>query len=88
MGLGIVVRDHSGDFLAAYRQGIDKITNPEIAEAVAFRRAILFALGLPCNQAIIATDCLSLFQKLRSEAIDGSHIGNHHSRYKESGLCF
>ena len=43
MGLGIVSRNHRGKFLAACRQGFDKITNLELAEAIAFRRAIHFA---------------------------------------------
>jgi hypothetical protein len=30
MGLGIVLRNHRGDFLAACMKGIDKITNPEL----------------------------------------------------------
>ena len=75
MGLGIVIRDHKGDFLAACRQGIDRIINPELAEAIAFRRAILFASQLSYNRAIVATDCLSLIKKLQSEAMDRSHTG-------------
>ena len=47
MGLGIVVRDHRGEVLAACRQGIDMITNPELAEAIAVRQAILFVSELP-----------------------------------------
>ena len=75
MGLGIVIRNHRGEFIAACRQGIDKITSPELAEATTFRRAILFASGLPYKQVIIATDCLSLIKKLRSVAIDRSFTG-------------
>jgi hypothetical protein len=33
--------------LAACRQGIDMITNPELAEAIAVRQAILFVSELP-----------------------------------------
>jgi len=47
MGLGFVVRDHRGEVLAACRQGIDMITNPELAEAIAVRQAILFVSELP-----------------------------------------
>jgi hypothetical protein len=36
MGLGFVIRNHKGDFLAAVRQGFDKITNPEMAETIAY----------------------------------------------------
>ena len=76
MGLGIVSRNHRGKFLAACRQGFDKITNLELAEAIAFRQAILFASRLPYKQVIIATDCLSLIKKLRSKAIDRSFTGS------------
>ena len=73
MGLGIVIRDHKGDFLVACKQGIDRIINPELAEAIAFRRAILFASELSYNRAIVATDCLSLIRKLQSQDMDRSH---------------
>jgi len=75
MGLGLVVRNHNGDFLAALTQGIDKITNPEMAETIAFRRAVRFAMQLPYNQVLIATDCLSLVNKLLVSGVDRSHTG-------------
>ena len=75
MGLGIVIRNHREEFIAVCRQCIDKITSPELAEAIAFKRVILFAFGLPYKQVIIATDCLSLIKKLRSVAIDRSFPG-------------
>ena len=74
MGLGILARDHNGDFIAACRQGVDNIVDPEMAEAVAFRRAINFAVQLPFKQVIIASDCLSLILKLRRVVKDRSHI--------------
>jgi hypothetical protein len=40
MGLGFVIRNHRGDFLAAVRQGFDKITNLEMVETIDFRRAV------------------------------------------------
>jgi hypothetical protein len=54
---------------------MDKITNPELAEAIAFKQALLFVSGLPSGHVIIASDCLSLVQKLRSGYKDRSHIG-------------
>lgn len=47
-----------------------------MAEAMAIkRRAMQFMNRLSCSQAIIASDCLSLIQKLQSEAIDRSQTG-------------
>ncbi|TVU12715.1 hypothetical protein EJB05_46370, partial [Eragrostis curvula] len=37
--------------------------------------AIHFALQLPYNQVVVATDCLSLINKLRSSTVDRSHTG-------------
>jgi hypothetical protein len=56
MGLGIVITDHRGDFLAACMQGIDKVSCPEMAEALALRRAVQFALKLHYDQAMVVTD--------------------------------
>jgi hypothetical protein len=64
MGVGIVIKDHRGDFLAACRQGIKKVSCPQMAKALALRRAIQFASELHYDQAMVATDCLSLIQKL------------------------
>jgi hypothetical protein len=43
MGAGIVARDHDGLFLAACGERYDEVVVPEIAEAIAVRRAISFA---------------------------------------------
>ncbi|TVU24357.1 hypothetical protein EJB05_26789, partial [Eragrostis curvula] len=57
-------------------QGINKVTDPELAESIVFRRAVLFAIELRIDQAIIATDCLSLINKLKSKGLDRSHTGS------------
>jgi hypothetical protein len=75
MGLGFVIRNHKGDFLAAVRQGFDKITNPKMAETIAFRHAVQFALQLPHNKALVAFDCLLLINKLHRQTVDRSHTG-------------
>jgi hypothetical protein len=67
MGFGLVIRDHNGNFLAGYRQGLDGITEPEVAEAIAFRHAVHFVLALPYRHVIVASDCLSVVKKLHSK---------------------
>ena len=44
-----------------------------MAETIAFRRAVQFALQLPHNQVLVASDCLPLINKLRGRTIDRSH---------------
>jgi hypothetical protein len=73
MGLGFIIRNHRGDFLAAVRQGFDKITNPEMEETIDFRHAVQFALQLPHNKLLVASDCLPLINKLQRQIVDRSH---------------
>jgi hypothetical protein len=50
MGLGLVIRNHNDDFIAAASQEIENITNPESVETLAFRRAVQFATQLSYNK--------------------------------------
>ena len=53
MGIGLVIRDHRANFLAACRQGFDRITEPEITEAIAFRHAVYFVSALPYHKGCL-----------------------------------
>jgi hypothetical protein len=75
MGLSLVFRNHNDDFIIAIKQGIEKITNPEFAEMLAFRRVVHFATQLSYNQVIMVSDCLSLINKLNAPSRDRSHTG-------------
>jgi hypothetical protein len=43
MGVGVVIRDHSGNFLIACSKLLDQVIAPEIAEALAIRSAVTLA---------------------------------------------
>jgi hypothetical protein len=75
LGLGLVIRNHNGDFIAAISQGIGNITNPEMAETLVFRCAVHFATQLSYNQVIVVSDFLSPINKLRAPSRDQSHTG-------------
>jgi hypothetical protein len=75
MGAGIVARDHDGLFLAACGERYDEVVVPEIAEAIAVRRAISFAREEGFSKIIIASDCLSVIQRIRSGEFDRSVCG-------------
>jgi pentatricopeptide repeat protein len=74
IGIGLVIRDHNGRFLAACRRGLEGFTEPEIAEATALRHAVRFVSILPYNQVTFASDCLSLIQKLHATSKDQSQV--------------
>ena len=39
----------------------------------AFRRALFFAMQLPYDKVVVASDCLTLINKFRSRKVDRSH---------------
>jgi hypothetical protein len=57
IGIGLVIRDHNGRFLAAFRRGLEGFIEPETTEATALRHAVRFVSILPYNQVIFASDC-------------------------------
>jgi hypothetical protein len=60
MGEGVLIRNHIGISLVAYNQVLDEVTRPELAEAVAVRRAVTLAHGHEegFESVILALDCL------------------------------
>jgi hypothetical protein len=75
MGAGVVARNHDGSFLAACGERYDEVVVPEIAEAIAVRRALLFAQEEEFSKIIIASDCLSVIQRIKSGEVDRSLYG-------------
>jgi ribonuclease HI len=75
MGVGVVIRDHIGNCLVACNQLLDEVTPPEIAEALAVRCALTLARDEGLNKVILASDCISVVQRINSSARDRSLIG-------------
>lgn len=63
MGTRIVVRAHRGAFSAACCQLAHRIEDPELAEAIAVKRAVSFAMEHNLRQIIVASDCQSFTKK-------------------------
>jgi hypothetical protein len=75
MGVGVVGRDHLGACPVACRQFYPMLPEPEFVEAMAFRQAASLAREKGLGQVIFPSDCLSLVQRLHSEARDRSPVG-------------
>jgi ribonuclease HI len=75
MGIGVVVRDHKGDCLLACSELLHMITTPELAEALALRRAVSIADSGGFGKLMVVSDCLSLIQRVNSSALDRSNVG-------------
>jgi ribonuclease HI len=75
MGIGIVIRNHMGECSVACSELGMEVTVPEVAEALAVRRALSLAETEGFDKVIVASDCLSLIQRLIGSENDRSSVG-------------
>jgi ribonuclease HI len=75
MGVGVVIRDHSGNFLVACNKLLDQVIAPEIAEALAIRSAITLTRDEGLNKVLLVSDCQSVIQRIQSPVRDRSLVG-------------
>ena len=75
MGWGAVTRDHSGVFKLSCSASIIGITSPELAEALAICNAMQLSLDYGFKEIILASDCLSLLQRIWAREVDRSIVG-------------
>uniref|UniRef100_A0ACD5Y4F7 Uncharacterized protein n=1 Tax=Avena sativa TaxID=4498 RepID=A0ACD5Y4F7_AVESA len=76
MAMGAVLRDHNGSFILAASEPLVGFSTPELAEALALRRAMLIAREQRVHQVIFESDCLSLINRLKSSNQDRSQVGS------------
>jgi ribonuclease HI len=74
MGWGVVARDHTGAFILSYSEGSEGMPMPEVAEALAVRRALSIAKDHGFVRIVLYSDCLSLIQHISSRSRDRSEI--------------
>jgi ribonuclease HI len=75
MGVGVVIRSHSGECLSAISELVNEVTSPELAEAIAVRRALALAREEGFDKIMVATDCLSLVNRINNSILDRSFLG-------------
>nr|XP_023921584.1 uncharacterized protein LOC112033036 [Quercus suber] len=68
-GIGVVLRDSSGNVIAALSQWIDHTSSVELAEALAARRAVVLARELSLFDVIFEGDCLRIVQALKNTGL-------------------
>jgi hypothetical protein len=76
MAAGVVVCDHQGHCVLATSEPLPGFTSPELVEALILRRHVSLAHDHGFVNAIFASDCFSLIQRVISKAKDSSPIGN------------
>jgi hypothetical protein len=63
----VVFRDHYGRFVLCARERLDIFPRPELAEALAARRAVMVAKEHGVARVAMVSDCLSMIQHLTSQ---------------------
>ncbi|XP_065638086.1 uncharacterized protein LOC136071113 [Quercus suber] len=67
-GIGVAIRDSSGAIIGALSQKIALPHSVELAEALAARRAVVFAQELSIANVLVEGDCLKVVSALRDPA--------------------
>ncbi|KAE8780507.1 non-ltr retroelement reverse transcriptase [Hordeum vulgare] len=75
MGMGFVARNHLGECLLAGNEQLQGFSEPELAEALAIRRALEVCRSEGCTSILLASDCLTMVNKIKSKAQDRSTVG-------------
>nr|XP_051190257.1 uncharacterized protein LOC127303581 [Lolium perenne] len=76
MGAGAVLRDQMGVFIAGIGDSSPDVSNPELAEAMAIRLALSWAKDEGLDGFIVASDCLSVIQRIKADERDRSLCGS------------
>ena len=75
MGWGAVLRDHNGGFIMCAREGLPGFPAPELAEAIAVRRALMLTKEHGVARVALISDCKSLINRISSSMKDRSIVG-------------
>jgi ribonuclease HI len=75
IGMGVVIRDHFGRLVSSFCQKMHIQADPELAEALAVRFAIVRAKDLKLQRVIVASDCLNVVNKIKASGINRSLVG-------------
>lgn len=87
-GFGIVIRDNQGKVRLASRGRLQCDLNPEVAEALALREALTTTKVAGFQNVIVASDCLSLINKVNRVQFDRSSTGAIVHDIKEKATTF
>ena len=75
IGVGAVIRDHTGAFKMAFCKLLHTIYDPEMAEAMAIRCAIVSTKEKDLQNIIVASDCQNIIKKIQAPVMDRSKVG-------------
>ncbi|XP_019151030.1 PREDICTED: uncharacterized protein LOC109147828 [Ipomoea nil] len=74
-GVGVVVRNEEGKFVAAYGAKLNCFNDPFMAETMAVKEALKWLKINHFNNVILETDCLNFCSAFNSVALNRSYVG-------------
>ncbi|KAL3524922.1 hypothetical protein ACH5RR_013294 [Cinchona calisaya] len=74
-GVGVVIRDYIGIFLAAMAEKIQFVVEADLAEMLTARSAVEFGVELNLSGFLLEGDVQPIINKLKSSEIDFSSLG-------------
>ncbi|KAL6961204.1 hypothetical protein U1Q18_052490 [Sarracenia purpurea var. burkii] len=75
VGLGVVIRDWKGEFVAGYSQRLPGNSSPETTETLAVLRGLSLARDLSINHIVIESDALNIVKAINTNDEDFSAVG-------------
>ena len=75
-GIGMAIRDQSGQIIAALSQKIRMPYSVDLAEALACSRVVLFAQGLSLFQVEFEGDSLRIIQAINNQGVNLTLFGH------------
>ncbi|XP_019190727.1 PREDICTED: uncharacterized protein LOC109185201 [Ipomoea nil] len=75
LGFGAIIRDHSGDFIAAYGGLLHCARDPYVAESMAVKEALAWLKERNVSHITIESDCLNFCKNYNSVSLDLSYVG-------------
>ncbi|XP_031094434.1 uncharacterized protein LOC115998904 [Ipomoea triloba] len=75
VGFGAVIRNHEGNFVAAYGGHLQCPRDPYVAESMAVKEALTWIKSRYLNNVIVESDCLNFCSSFNSVSQDFSYVG-------------
>jgi hypothetical protein len=73
--MGCLLRDHNGTFILSARERLACFPAPELAEALAVRRALTVSKDHGVHKVLLISDCMSLIHRILSRVTDRFALG-------------
>jgi ribonuclease HI len=69
---GVVIRDYTGQCVAASQLFLPHVVDAPMAEAYAFREGLTLAQRIGCNNFIVQTDCDQVVETMKNEVFSAT----------------